>query len=85
MRRRAAGWARRHWLGLLVTVVLTALTVNAWRDAGAFVMAMLAVAAVGLAVVAAGVWWTSGAAVVHHSRQQERAIEAAHGPKQVSR
>lgn len=85
MRHRVAGLARRHWPAGLVTVVMTALTVNAWRAAGTFVLVLLAAATLGLFAVVGAVWWTSGAVVVRHSRQTEQAIEAAHGPKEVAR
>jgi hypothetical protein len=67
---------RRHWVALTVGVVLAGLTVNAWVQAGSAAILVLALAAVGCAIVLVSIARTTDALVVQHVADPKRQVEA---------
>lgn len=67
--RRALRFARRHWLRLGITAVLTGLTVNAWAQAGTTAFLVLSFASIGCAVVIALTGLVATASVVRAERR----------------
>jgi hypothetical protein len=75
---------RRNAGALAITAVMAGLFANAWWQTSGAVMLLLALAAIGLSIAVLFVMWAQGSAVVRHSRQTAKAIEAAQGRKEIA-
>lgn len=75
--KRRIRFRRPGWLQIAVITVLTALTVNAWIQAGTKAMVVIFLAAAGCLATVLGSAYTTGTLVVKHALDPRRKVEAA--------
>ncbi len=78
-------WLRRHWLTGSVNLILIALVVNAWVQAGGEALLVLALAAMGCSLVIIVPAYVAGGRTTRHAHAPAREVDAAAARQAVAR